>query len=211
MMRPRAKRLFSQQEQERIRQTVARMERQTSGEIATMAVDDSDAYPDAEVTGAVLVAGLVSLVIALAIHHVTIWTYVPLVIVLFFPLRILFRAVPGLKLPFIGRRRIEQAVHSAAIRSFFERGLYRTRHETGILIYISLLERKVWILGDRGINEKIPENFWPEHARVLADGLKEGRACDALCSVIERCGAELATHFPYREDDINELSDHLIV
>ena len=196
MIRPTASTLFSPDEQERIRQTVARMERETSGEIATMAVDESDSYPDAEVIGAVLVAGLVSLIVAIAIDHVTIWTYVPLVTVLFFPLRMMFRSLPGLKLPFLGRGRLEDAVRGAAVRSFFERGLHRTRHETGILIYISLLEHKVWILGDRGINEKIPPDFWTDHARILAEGLKAGRACDALCTVIEDCGAELAVHFP---------------
>lgn len=211
MIRPKTRTLFSPDEQERIRQTVARMERGTSGEIATMAVDESDSYPEAEVIGAILLAGLVSLIIAIAIDHVTIWTYVPLVVVLFFPLRMMFRYLPGLKLPFLGRGRLEEAVRSAAVRSFFERGLHRTRHETGILIYVSLLEHKVWILGDRGINEKILPDFWADHARMLAEGLKAGRACDALCTVIEDCGAELAVHFPYRQDDVNELSDHLIV
>ena len=211
MRKPKASELFSAQEQERIRQAVAEAERHTSGEIATMAVDESDPYPEGEVLGAVLVAGLISLLIAVAIEHITIWTYIPLVIVLFFPLRAMFRLLPAAKLPFVGRRRIEAAVRSAAVRSFFERGLHRTRHETGILIYISLLEHKVWILGDRGINQKIPPHFWEEHVQALAAGMKEGRAADALCKVIEDCGNELAVHFPYRRDDVNELSDHLIV
>lgn len=210
-MKPNAKELFSAEEQERIRQTVARAERHTSGEIATMVVAESNSYPEAEVMGGVLVGGLVSLIIAIAIGHITIWTYVPLVIIFFLPLRFLFRALPSLKLPFVGRRRVDDAVRNAAVRSFFEKGLHRTRHETGILIYLSLLERKVWILGDRGINEKIAPDFWADHAHALAEGVKEGKACDVLCKLIEDCGAELVAHFPHRHDDVNELSDHLIV
>lgn len=201
---------FSGTEQESIRQAVKSAEAATSGEIATMVVERSDSYREAETLGAVLVAGLLAVIACLAIHHVTIWTYVPLVFFLFFPVRLLFNRFPRLKLPFIGRRRLEEAVRERAVRAFYEKGLYRTREETGILIFISLLEHKVWILGDRGINARIPADSWQRMARELAEGIKGGRACEALCSVIASCGAELASHFPRRSDDENELTDEVL-
>jgi putative membrane protein len=201
---------FTQDERERIRQAVADAERSTSGEIVTMVVERSDSYREAETLGAVLCAALVALVVAVAWHHVTVWSYLPLVCVLFFPARWLIFRFPSLQRPFIGRARLHQAVQERAVRAFYEKGLYRTRHETGILILISLFERKVWILGDRGINSRIPPESWRDLARTLAEGLREGRACEALCSVIAACGTELSRHFPPEDGEHNELPDEVL-
>jgi putative membrane protein len=202
---------FSGAELERIKQAVEEAESVTSGEIATMVVDQSDSYREAETLGAVLVAGLLALIGAVALHHVTIWTYIPLVFLLFFPSRWLMGRYPQLKLPFVGRERIAEAVRERAVRAFFEKGLYKTRDETGILIFISLLERKVWILGDRGIDRKISLETWQVLARELSGGIREGRACEALRSVIDKCGKILAEHFPKKRDDTNELANEMIL
>ena len=82
------------------------------------------------------------------------------------------------------------------VHAFYEKGLHRTSGETGVLIFISVLERKVWIIGDRGINERIAPETWHELVRELTTGIREGRACTALCCVIGRCGAILTEHFP---------------
>ena len=201
---------FSATEQELIRRAVADAELRSSGEIATMVLGASERYREAEQLGALLVSGLVAVIAAVILRHVTIWTYIPLVCLLFFPLLALFRRFPRLKLPFAGRRRQAEAVHDRALRAFYEKGLFRTREETGILIFISTLERKVWILGDRGINEKIPPGSWQTLAGELAEGIRAGRAADALCRVIAGCGSELARHFPRRADDRNELPDEII-
>ena len=204
------KAFFSEAELEAVRRAVAEAETRSTGEIATMVVDQSDPYREAEQLGALLVAGLLAVVAAVILHHVTIWTYIPLVCLLFFPVLFLFRRFPLLKLSFVGPRRQAEAVRERALRAFYEKGLYRTRDETGILIFISLLERKVWILGDRGINEKIPPGSWQSLAGELASGLRSGRAAEALCRVIASCGAELSRHFPRRPDDRNELPDEML-
>jgi putative membrane protein len=201
---------FSAAEKERIRRAVAEAETRSSGEIAIMVVPESDRYREAEYLGALLLAGLIAVVAAIALHHVTIWTYIPLVCLLFYPALLLFRSFPRLKLSFAGPRRQAEAVRERALSAFYEKGLYRTREETGILIFISLLERKVWILGDRGINEKIQPGYWEALAGGLAAGIRSGRAADALCSVVAGCGGELSHHFPRRPDDRNELSDEIL-
>jgi putative membrane protein len=201
---------FSAAEKEMIRQAVAQAELETSGEIVTMVVPESERYREAELLGALFGAGLLGMVVAVLLRHVTIWSYIPLVLLIFFPLFALFRRFPTLKLPFTGPRRQALAVHDRALHAFYEKGLYRTREQTGILIFISALERKVWILGDRGINEKIPPGFWQVLASELANGIRSGRAAEALCHVVAGCGSELARHFPRRPDDRNELSDQVI-
>ena len=201
---------FSDAEREMIRRAVAEAESKSSGEIATMVVRPSERYREAEALGALLLAGLLAVMAAVVSRHVTIWTYIPSVCLLFFPALWIFRRFPRLKLSFAGPLRQSEAVHERALAAFYEKGLYRTREETGILIFISLLERKVWILGDRGINEKIPPGYWHTLAGELSRGIRSGEGAQALCRVIAGCGAELARHFPRRPDDRNELPDEVL-
>jgi putative membrane protein len=225
---------FTDEENARIRTAIEKAEANTSGEIVAMVVDRSDSYREAEILGAVLTAAFCGFLLEIAIqigllwisnsdwgsglkmdaelvlHGVSLWTYIPLVIILFFPLRFLFRRREELKLPFVGGKRIDEAVRERAVRGFFEKKLYRTRDETGILIFLSLLEHKVWILADRGINSRLPHDQWNGLARELSLGMREKRACEALCSVISSCGEELARHFPRKDDDTNELPDHVL-
>lgn len=207
-----SKSFFTDTEIETIRGAVVAAEAGTAGEIATMVVDESDSYREALLLGVLFLAGCLALIVAVAIHHVTIWTYIPVLLVLALPCYGLFHRFPRLKLLFVEKKRLNEAVRERAIRAFYEKGLYRTRNETGVLIFISALERKVWILGDRGINEKIRPESWQDLASQLAMGIRQGRACEALCSVIATCGRELTRHFPRSlEGDINELSDEVIV
>ena len=202
--------LFNEAEKESVRRAVADAEKRSSGEIVAMVVPESDRYREAEQLGALLVAGLLAVILAVVLRHVTIWTYIPLVFLLFFPTLLLFRRFPRLKLSFAGPRRQAEAVAERALVAFYQKGLYRTKEETGILIFISELERKVWILGDRGINQKIQPGYWESLAGELSEGLRSGRAAEALCSVIAECGDELARHFPRRADDSNELPDEIL-
>jgi len=200
---------FTPAEQERIRLAVATAEKTTSGEIATMVVARSDSYREAVILTSVFCAALLALVIAIVSHHITIWSYLPMAIVLFFPLQLLAKQIPALQKPFITASRLHEAVRERAVRAFYEKELYRTKDETGILIFISIFEHKVWILGDRGINARIPADSWGELVQMLVAGLKEGRAADALCEVIKCCGEELAKNFPREADDMNELRDEI--
>lgn len=210
-MNIRAKDFFSASERERIRQAVQAAEQGTTGEIAVMVVDQSDPYWDAEVMGAFSLSGLAAFVLALLFHHITIWFYVPAVFILFFPCRFLFARVPQLKLPFVSRQRVAHTVRARAIQAFYEKRLHNTVNATGILIFISLLERTVWILGDKGIDAKITPAFWQSLAKELTMGIREGRALEALSTVIARCGDELQKQFPGTADDTNELPDGIML
>lgn len=201
---------FNDAEKDRISKAIEAVELSTSGEAAVMVVDESDSYGEALTLSAVFMSGLAALIVSVATHHVTIWSYLPMVLLGFFPARFLIVKFPRLKLPFIRGKRLTEAVRERAVRAFFEKELYRTRDATGILIFVSLLEHKVWILGDRGIDEKIPPGFWNNLAVELAAGIREGHPCETLCSTIARCGEELKKHFPRKPDDKNELTNELI-
>ncbi|MDD2851889.1 MAG: hypothetical protein PHY09_08320 [Desulfuromonadaceae bacterium] len=202
---------FSKPEREKISTLVKKAELETSGEIAVMVVDESDSYREAEFMGALLLSAFIAFVVAVSLHQITIWSYIPAVILFWFPALFFMRCFPRFKLALAGKKRMVEAVRERAIRAFFEKKLYRTREETGVLIFISALEHKVWILGDRGINERIAPQLWQALAGELAGKIREDLAFEGLCAVIEKLGAVLEERFPRAADDTNELPDEVMV
>lgn len=84
-----------------------------------------------------------------------------------------------------------------------------TVQRNGVLFYLAVHDRKFAILGDKGINEKVPENFWDEIKEHMQLLFREGRYVDGLTDGIRMAGEALGKHFPYQKDDINELPDEL--
>lgn len=205
-----AERFFTEDERKRIEDATHEVEKKTSGEVAVMVVESSDPYPETEVTGGVIVSGIISFGITLFFFHASLWYYIPISFILFFPFSFLFRKMPVLKRAFINIRLREDAVRLRALRAFYEKGLYRTRDNTGVLFFLSLLERKVWVLADRGIYEKIHQDTLNTFAMAVSHGIREDRACETLCNAIRDMGELLALHFPKRTDDTDELSNKII-
>ena len=203
-MQYKAHTFFTHEEKERIRTTTRLLESRTIGEVAVMVVDESDHYFETEVLGGVLIGSLLSLLMTASFFHSSVWWYVPLSFILFLPSRMLFRKVPALKTAFIGLHRKEHAVRLRALRAFYEKGLYKTKKNTGVLFFISLLERKVRVLADSGIHEKIGQETLDKFARHVSQGIKEGHGCDALCQAIQEAGDFLARHFPASDHDTEE-------
>ena len=209
-MARKSERFFTKEEKERIRSTTFDIESRTIGEIVVMVVDRSDDYLDGEVTGGVLGGSLIAMVVTELFFHASMWFFIPLAFVFFFPVRILFKKVQPLRTVFISSRRREHAVRHRAIRAFHEKGLTRTKEHTGVLFFISLLEHKVWVLADRGIHEKIGQETLNTFAAQVSKGIAEGRACDGLCEAMRNAGDLLSLHFPLKPGDSDELPNGVI-
>jgi putative membrane protein len=97
-----------------------------------------------------------------------------------------------------------------ALALFAERGLTATRDRTGMLILVSELERRVVILGDRGIHERVGDAGWRAHVDHVVAAIHRGQAARGLLDVIERLGATHAELNPVRAGDTNELPDDVI-
>ena len=87
--------------------------------------------------------------------------------------------------------------------------MHKTREKNGVLIYIAWKSHKFAIIGDSGINLKVPENFWEEEKEILLSYLKEGNVADGLTQVIQLAGNKLKEFFPYQQDDTNEQSNEI--
>ena len=68
---------------------------------------------------------------------------------------------------------------------------------------------KFAIIGDEGINEKVPENFWEQTKDLMTAHFKEGRVVDGIIEGVSDAGEQLKKYFPYAADDVNELSDDI--
>ena len=204
-VRLKAENFFTPEEKGRLKTATQDVEVRTIGEIVLMVVDHSDHYIEAEVLGGVLLGSLLSLILTLLFFDSSIWSFVPLSFLFFFPCRLLSQKMDALKNLFIGIRRKEEAVRQRAERAFFEKGLYKTRKNTGVLFFLSLLERKVWVLADKGIYEKMDQETLNRFATEVSKGIREGRACEALSQAIQEIGALLSKHFPISPNDIDEL------
>lgn len=200
-------RFLTKEERERIKEATRAAEASTSGEIALVVAGSSDHYYEADVIGGMVLGGILSLFLTVLFLHSSVWSYIPLSFLLFFPSRLLFQKIPALKAVFIGTKRKNHAVRHRAVQVFHEKGFYRTKKHTGVLFFISLLERKVWVLADKGVHEKIRQDALEKFAGNISKGIKEGRSCEAICEAIKETGELLAQHFPITPEDINELPD----
>jgi putative membrane protein len=201
---------FTDAEKDKIKETTVAAESRTIGEVAVMIVDESSHYHEAEILGGTILGSLVALIVTILFFHESIWWYIPLSFLLFFPAWGLFKEFRVLKIHCIGNKRKEKAVRERALKAFYEKGLYKTKQNTGVLFFISILEHKVWVLADKGIHEKIKQGTLNKFARHVAQGIREGRACDTLIEAIREAGELLAQHYPIQPGDINELSDQII-
>ncbi len=215
-MKSPAQSFLTPEERQQITRCVQQAEKLTSGEIVPMVVSASHDYPMAAVTGATFIALPLSL---LATRFITIyfwlipdnlWLFLGSFILFFLSAHQLLQRVPWLKRAFLSESSINEEVREAASIAFFNENLYRTKAENGILLFISVFERRVWILGDRGINEKISPERWQEIVDLVTDGIKNNRQCEAICDAINRVAEMLREFFPIEEDDKNELHNLII-
>lgn len=201
---------FTAEEKDDIAGTVGNVEKKTAGEVAVMVVDSSDNYPESFILSGILLGSLTALLVTDLFFNDSLWIFLPLTALFAFFFGWLTNKLPMVKRYFIPQARIEEEVEQRAIQAFYEKGLYKTRDNTGVLFFISLLEHKVWILADKGIYSKIPQETLNTYALDVAIGIKEKKAAQALCQEISKVGKILAEHFPVRADDTNELPDQVI-
>jgi uncharacterized membrane protein len=87
--------------------------------------------------------------------------------------------------------------------------MHKTEQRNAVLFYLAIEDHQFAILGDAGINQKVPGNFWENIKEMMAEKFKEGNFTEGLSSGIIKAGEQLKQHFPWKSDDINELTDEI--
>jgi putative membrane protein len=119
--------------------------------------------------------------------------------------------LPDFKRLFIFSDRATSVAEEQAFQEFYANGLHKTEAATGVLLFVSLLEHRVVILADEGIDGKVDAEFWADTDDAILAGIRAGSLRDGLVAGVHRAGELLSEQFPWREGDRNEIPDRLIV
>ena len=92
---------------------------------------------------------------------------------------------------------------------FYQLGMNQTDLQNGVLVYLAIKDRKYAIIGDKGIDAKVPLKFWEEIRDEMKPILATNEFGKALALGVNRIGKVLVESFPYLEGDVNELSNDI--
>lgn len=92
---------------------------------------------------------------------------------------------------------------------FFALGMDKTALRNGVLIYLACESKKFAVIGDKGINDLVPENFWDDVILAMTEEFRAGRFAEGLSAAAVMAGEKLKEFFPYQEDDVNEQPDEI--
>jgi uncharacterized membrane protein len=96
-----------------------------------------------------------------------------------------------------------------AVKVFKLLRMDKTKLRNGVLIYLAIKNRKFAIIGDSGINTVVDKDYWEVIKQNMMDAFRDGQFTDGLTTAILDVGAKLKTFFPYKADDVNELSNDI--
>ena len=219
---------LSPEDEEIVTAAVARAEQDSDGEIVTIVASRSDAYHDVALHYAVLAMLIVPAKLALlpkawidrAATLLLGWNGEfdrrALMVVLFVLLTLAFLIVRlilafmPLRMALTPGRTKSRRVHRRAVELFRASCELKTRGRTGILIYLSLLERRAEIVADKAIADQVEPEIWGEAMAALVDGVKAGEPGQGMASAVEKVGEVLKRILPPRPTNPDELPNRVI-
>lgn len=192
---------------------VKNAEQHTSGEIVPIIIDRSSVVSHVPM----VIFAVLSLLFVVVDYNGFITHLFPYEVpysaffVIFLLLGFVFGQFPSLQRVFQLKADLKHQVQVRAMQEFYLSNIYKTRDRTGILIYISIMERQVVVLADQGIAEKLPTNTWDEVIQLVLQGKRQKDLAAGIIQGIHRCGELLHQEFPIKEDDKNELNNKLVI
>lgn len=209
--RYRAVGLLNEADLEAVHVALRDAERRTVGEIVPVVVERSDDHPNAGLAAALLFAFVGAALLAAHLPwHAPTW-------VLLSQLGLasagwaLCRALPGFARLFVSEARATHVAAEQALQEFARLDLHRTAAESGVLIFVSLFERRVVVLGDRGIDARVGAEHWKAVDAAVLAGIRKGSLRAGLIDGIALAGGVLAEHFPCADGGRNELPDRVVI
>ncbi len=214
-----AHRFLTAAERERVTRCVREVEKGTSAEIVPLVRSSSYHYPAAVLFGALLASLLIASAATAAdalfkpwgaLSLVDMWVFPAVFAVAFLVAYPLMRGIPALKRLFISHAEITEEVEEAALTAFYRHRLAETRDRTGILLFVSVYERRAVVLADKGINLKVSQDHWRQVVDLIVQGIRDGRPAEGLCEAVTRCGQIVSAQFPIRAGDKDELRNLIV-
>jgi putative membrane protein len=207
--------LIDRLDEDRIRDAVRQAEERTAGEIVPVVVPRSADYEVASWRGAGLAVLLTLTAVLLTLQFYEGWglgwLYTPwgVVVTALGAGSVgagLAAYVPPLQRLLAGAELLDDTVHRRALQSFVEEEVFDTRDRTGILLFVSLHEHRIEVLGDTGINEQVRPDDWAEVVARIRTGIRNDNLTEGLVEAIGMCGRLLERRgVNVRPDDEDEL------
>jgi putative membrane protein len=202
-------------ERQKVSLAIKKAELLTSGEIVVIAARQSDDYIHVPIHIAAGAALAVPFIMPLLTRFFP-WTTVPLFWVFLTQFLVFIGFALVLSLPVLRyfvtpKKLMHKYAHRNAAAQFLAVNTHGTHGRTGVLIFVSMLERYCEIIGDVAIASKVNHQTWQGIVNEMLPHLREGQLTDALVHAVHRCGHVLAQHFPPGSENSNELPDHFIV
>ena len=193
-----------------VRAAIADVEARTNGEVVVVVVERSDRHPGASWLSALTALVIGTVLLEGVLPRDALWLVL---------LQVLLGAIgygvasllPGWKRMFVREARASEMAEEQAAQEFFRQGVWRTAGRTGVLVFVSLFERRVVVLGDEGIDAKTGPEHWIRTDEAILRKARDGSLADGLVEGVRLLGDALAEHFPPLPGQENELADHLIV
>ena len=102
------------------------------------------------------------------------------------------------------------ANHLEKALEVFERlEMNQTKDRNGVLFHVSPDDHNFTIIGDEGIDNATPDDFWDDIKADVVKHFKKEHYVKGLCKGIKKTGKALKKYFPHQEDDTNELPDEI--
>lgn len=201
---------FADADRQRIAAAIEAAEKRTSGEFVAVVARASDHYLSIPLLWAAMAALLLPTLLFLVQSDLRPMAIYELQLVSFIVMALLFEFLPQVHLalvpPSIKRARAARMARA----QFYQQGVHLTREHSGVLFFVSLAERHVEIVADKGIHEKIGEQRWQMIVDTFVAHMRSGSVTDAFVAAITSCGEAMAWHYPAEPGKHNELSDGLI-
>lgn len=219
---------LNEADHDRVTAAVTLAEATTDGEIVTIVAGASDRYHDVALHWAILAMLLVPALLAFrptVAEHIYArlvdpWAQVAptgalfgvalVLMVLVFLLARLVLAWMPLRIALTPGATRTRRVRARALILFRAGAEKRTRAKTGVLLYLSIAERRAEIVADAAIHARVPNETWGAAMAAVLAGVRDGRPADGMADAVAQIGAVLTEHFPRSDTDVNELPDRLI-
>lgn len=206
--------ILSEQDKTHLANVIAKWELKTSGEIRLMIVSRS------AVTSHVPLLLWAMLLVTTFLFHEAFratlapyehpWQW-PIVLVVEFVLAIWVGRSESVQRRLTAQHDLTHQVWTRAEVEFHREGLTKTVDHTGVLLFLSLMERKAIVLADRGIASKVAPGTWDNVVATIVNGARTGQWVPNLEKALDQCGEYLAAHFPPKPGQKDELPNTVIV
>ena len=203
------KEILTAEECKKISDKIGEVEKTTAGELKVHVVGRSDSYLSLRLVASTVVGIAGGKILSLTSPMLEYYA-LELAVIVGLLAWVSFR-LASIRRFIIPKSFQRRSVHHRAKLSFLDNGVYKTRDASGILIFISVFERRVEILADQGIHNRVGVDGWQKYLSQIIEGIRDKKAGDRIVDTLGAIGQELAAAFPPRPDDENELTDAVVI